>query len=158
MKYLQKDTKLLNRFVLSPRNILVINHAQITDNMDAKLNLGQCAYSFQDKNKIVDPQYYSSEALIHKTGAYDKYNSDVWSYGILLSELFSETLPDYDNMNHMHIGYRISVLKEALKYEIHEAQIEKIVQLCLNPVSSKRPQFQQLIPILNKIKENLYEK
>uniref|UniRef100_A0A6B2FZB6 Integrin-linked protein kinase (Trinotate prediction) n=1 Tax=Myxobolus squamalis TaxID=59785 RepID=A0A6B2FZB6_MYXSQ len=152
MKYLQKDTKLLNRFVLSPKNIL------ITDNMDAKLNLGQCAYSFQDKNKIVDPQFYSSEALNHRTGAFDKYNSDIWSYGILLSELFSETLPDYDNMNHMHIGYRISVLKEAPRYEIHEAQIEKIVQLCLNPISSKRPQFQQLIPILNKIKENLYEK
>lgn len=58
MQYVHKNHDLMNKFVLTAKNITVDN------NLEAKLNLGQCLFSFQSKKKILDASYYSSEGVL----------------------------------------------------------------------------------------------
>uniref|UniRef100_A0A6G3MEC7 Integrin-linked protein kinase (Trinotate prediction) n=1 Tax=Henneguya salminicola TaxID=69463 RepID=A0A6G3MEC7_HENSL len=151
VQYIHKNPNLLNRYIPTTHNILV------NDNLEAKLNLGQCPFSFQSKDKIINPQYFSPEALTFRMGGYDKFSSDMWSFGIVLYELFARSLP-YDDKNSMHTGYNIAIARLYPQLKLSNAQIDKIMNLCLNPVPSKRPQLHQITPILIKMKELLNEK
>ncbi|KII62772.1 Integrin-linked protein kinase [Thelohanellus kitauei] len=134
MQYIHKNPYLLTHYMLTGMNIV------IDDNIEAKLMLSESTYSFQSRIKIVDAMYYSREALSQPFGMYDKINSDIWSYGIILDEIYtsSSMIP---KINNMHIGYKI----------------EKLVNLCLNPVPTSRPQFSSIGPILIKMMNALVD-
>ncbi|KAK3736410.1 hypothetical protein QZH41_017916 [Actinostola sp. cb2023] len=81
----------------------------------------------------------------------DQRSADMWSYAILLWELVTREVP-FADFSPMEIGMKVAL--EGLKPPIPpgvSSHMVKLISICWNPDPSKRPRFDQIIPILNKM-------
>ena len=76
--------------------------------------------------------------------------SDIWSYAILLWELFTRRIP-FDNFTPMQCGLKIVQDHLRLPLTGLSTHIDKIIQLCTHDDPTKRPSFDAILPILEKI-------
>ena len=108
-------------------------------------------FSFQEKNKLFHPAWMSPEALQKKPDEINRKASDMWSFAVLLWEIVTRQAP-FAEFSPMEIGMKIAL--EDLRLSIpHSISIHliRLIRICMNEDPGKRPTFEQIIPILEKI-------
>jgi integrin-linked kinase len=136
---------------LIPRFYLNSHHVMIDDDMSAKINMADAKFSFQEKNKMYHPNWVSPEALQKKTSEINIKAADMWSFAILLWEMTTRQVP-FGDMNPMEVGMKISL--EDMRISIPagmSAHVSRLIKICMNEEPGKRPSFDQVIPILDKM-------
>ncbi len=109
-------------------------------------------FSFQDRNKIYKPAWMSPEALSKKPADISIKAADMWSFSILLWELATREVP-FADLSPMEIGMKVAL--EALRVTIPPGispHMARLIKICMNEEPGKRPSFDQVIPILDKMK------
>ncbi|OTF75987.1 hypothetical protein BLA29_013067 [Euroglyphus maynei] len=94
----------------------------------------------------------SPEALQKKHSEINIAKSDMWSFAILLWELTTRQVP-FAEFPPMEIGMKIAL--EALRVSIPPGispQMARLIKICMNEDPGKRPSFDQIIPILEKMR------
>ena len=136
---------------LIPRFFLNSHHVMIDDDMSAKVNMADVKFSFQEKNKLYHPNWMSPEALQKKSAEINIKASDMWSFAILLWELVTKQVP-FGDMNPMEVGMRIAL--EDMRISLAPGMsphVSRLIKICMNEEPGKRPSFDQIIPILDKM-------
>ena len=114
--------------------------------------MADAKFSFQEKNKIYNPSWMAPEALQKKHSEINVRAADMWSFAILLWELFTRQVP-FSEYPPMEIGMKIAL--EALRVTIPpgvSSHMARLIKICMNEEPGKRPSFDQIIPILEKMK------
>jgi integrin-linked kinase len=94
----------------------------------------------------------SPEALLKKPADISVKAADMWSFSILLWELVARQVP-FADLSPMEIGMKIAL--EALRVAIPPGispHMARLIKICMNEEPGKRPTFDQVIPILDKMK------
>jgi len=79
--------------------------------------------------------------------------ADMWSYAVLLWELATREIP-FGDLSPMEAGMRIAT--EGLRLTISpgiSSHMAKLIKICMNEDPGKRPTFDMIIPILEKMKK-----
>ncbi|XP_040578020.1 integrin-linked protein kinase homolog pat-4 [Lepeophtheirus salmonis] len=149
MSYLHSLDRELPMYVLNSRHVLIDNNEELC----AKVHMGDAQYSFQNKSKIFHPAWMSPESMSERYPTNNSISSNMWSYSILLWELFTREIP-FAEYSPMEIGMKISLegLRISLSRGISE-HMTKLISICMNEDSCKRPTFDQVMPILLKMKK-----
>lgn len=114
--------------------------------------MADAKFSFQDKNKLYNPAWMSPEALQKKHSEINVRAADMWSFAILLWELITRQVP-FAEYAPMEVGMKIAL--EALRVSIPPGiapHMSRLIKICMNEEPGKRPSFDQIIPILEKMK------
>ncbi|CAF0995177.1 unnamed protein product [Brachionus calyciflorus] len=128
-------------------------HVMIDDDLTPKLNMSDCKFSFSEKVKIFNPAWMAPETLRKKTDDINKKSADMWSFGVILWELFTKKVP-FGEFSPMQCGILIS--RDGLRLELPvnmSVHIQKLIKICMNEESAKRPKFEMILPILEKLKK-----
>lgn len=148
MQYLEKQ-QLAHRD-LAARNVLIADKTviKICDFGFARVLSGEDAtYMRTNTDGLLPYKWTAPEAL--ERGRFST-KSDVWSFGIVMMEIFTYGSPPYKDMNNheslreIKRGYRIP---QEQKYEIPD-EIYKIMIDCWNIIPDKRPTFEYLAHFL----------
>lgn len=124
---------------------------QIDEDLTARINMADTKFSFQDKNKLYHPAWMAPEALQKKTSEINRFASDMWSFAVLLWEIVTRQVP-FAEFSPMEIGMKIAL--EELRLTVPpgiSTHIVRLIKICMNEDPDKRPTFDQIIPILEKI-------
>lgn len=75
----------------------------------------------------------------------------MWSFAILLWELATREVP-FPDQSPMEVGMRIALegLRISLKPGI-SPHLSKLIRICMNEDPGKRPKFDMVVPILDKM-------
>lgn len=122
--------------------------------MTARVNMADAKFSFQERNKVYNPAWMSPEALQKKQIDINVKASDMWSFAILLWELATRQVP-FAELSPMEIGMKVAL--EALRVTIPPGishHMARLIKICMNEEPGKRPSFEQVIPILDKMKQS----
>nr|XP_014102946.1 integrin-linked protein kinase homolog pat-4 [Bactrocera oleae] len=128
------------------------HHVMIDDDLTARINMGDAKFSFQEKGRIYQPAWMSPEALQRKPGDRNWEACDMWSFAIILWELTTREVP-FTEWSPMECGMKIAL--EGLRVKIPpgtSAHMSKLITICMNEDAGKRPKFDMVIPILDKMK------
>lgn len=127
-------------------------HVMIDEDLTARVNMGDYKFSFHEKGKEFNPAWLSPEILQKKPEDINQRASDMWSYAILLWELATREVP-FADLSPMETGMKIAL--EGLRITIPPgipAHMSRMVKICMNEDPGKRPRFDMVIPILEKMK------
>ncbi len=167
MAFLHTLNPLIPRFYLSSKHIMVsgmklgflkhfitffISFRQIDEDLTARINMADAKFSFQEKNKLYSPAWMAPEALQKKHSEINVRAADMWSFAILLWELITRQVP-FSEHSPMEVGMKIAL--EALRVSIPPGispHMSRLIKICMNEEPGKRPSFDQIIPILEKMK------
>lgn len=134
-----------------PEYHLNSRHVIIEEDLTARINMADAKFSFQEKGRIYYPAWMSPEALQKKITDRNWEASDMWSFAILLWELATREVPFVDQ-SPMEVGMRIALegLRITLKPGI-SPHLSKLIKICMNEDPGKRPKFDMIVPILDKM-------
>nr|CAI5860619.1 unnamed protein product [Callosobruchus analis] len=135
----------------TPEYFLNSRHVMIDEDLTARINMGDAKFSFQEKGRIYYPAWMSPEALQKKITDRNWEASDMWSYAILLWELATREVP-FADQSPMEVGMRIAL--EGLRISIKPGishHMTKLINICMNEDPGKRPTFDMILPILEKM-------
>ncbi|XP_054720453.1 integrin-linked protein kinase-like [Uloborus diversus] len=138
---------------LIPRLYLSSKHVMIDDDLTARVNMADAKFSFQEKGKMYSPAWMSPEALQKKQEDINVKAADMWSYAILLWELATREVP-FSDQSPMEIGMKIAL--EGLRITIPPGisqHMSRLIRICMNEDPGKRPTFDLILPILEKMKQ-----
>ncbi|VDM69931.1 unnamed protein product, partial [Strongylus vulgaris] len=79
--------------------------------------------------------------------------ADMWSFGIMLWELNTREVP-FSDLQPMECGMKIAL--EGLRVQIPPGisrNMSRLMNICLNEDPGRRPNFDQIIPILEKMSQ-----
>ncbi|CAF1381821.1 unnamed protein product [Adineta steineri] len=130
-----------------PRFILNSHHIMVNEEFNARLNLTDCQFSFESNIELNQPAWIAPEVL--ENGILTNA-SDIWSFAILLWELFTRRIP-FNDLTPMQCGLKIVRDHLRLSPTNISSHIDKLIQLCTNDDPSKRPTFDAILPIIEKI-------
>ncbi|XP_018324106.1 integrin-linked protein kinase [Agrilus planipennis] len=135
-----------------PEYHLNSRHVMIDEDLTARVNMADAKFSFQEKGRIYYPAWMSPEALQKKISDRNWESSDMWSFAILLWELATREVP-FADQSAMEVGMKIALegLRVTMKPGI-SAHLQKLIRICMNEDPGKRPTFDMVIPILEKMK------
>ncbi|XP_053954936.1 integrin-linked protein kinase [Anastrepha ludens] len=128
------------------------HHVMIDDDLTARINMGDAKFSFQEKGRIYQPAWMSPEALQRKPSDRNWEACDMWSFAIILWELTTREVP-FAEWSPMECGMKIAL--EGLRVKIPpgtSSHMAKLITICMNEDAGKRPKFDMVIPILDKMK------
>ncbi|GIY42647.1 integrin-linked protein kinase homolog pat-4 [Caerostris extrusa] len=147
MAYLHTLDPYVQRLYLSSK------HVMIDDDLTARINMADAKFSFQEKGKMYSPAWMSPEALQKKQDETNVKASDMWSYAILLWELATREVP-FADLSAMQIGMKIALegLRIAIPPGISQ-HMSRLIRICMNEDPGKRPSFEMVLPILDKMKQ-----
>ncbi|OQR68578.1 integrin-linked protein kinase-like, partial [Tropilaelaps mercedesae] len=134
-----------------PAYNLCTKHVMVDELMTAYVNMADARFSFEQPEKCFDPSGYAPEALQKRQGDINWKAADMWSFAILLWELVTRETP-FSNIPPMIMGMRIAF--ENLRVPIPpgiSSHTSKLIRICMNEDPGKRPTFEQIIPILEKM-------
>ncbi|KAF8785600.1 Integrin-linked protein kinase like protein [Argiope bruennichi] len=147
MAYLHTLEPYIERLYLSSK------HVMIDDDLTARINMADAKFSFQEKGKMYDPAWMSPEALQKKQDETNVKASDMWSYAMILWELATREVP-FADLSPMQTGMKIAL--EGLRVTIPlgiSQHMSRLIRICMNEDPGKRPSFEMILPILDKMKE-----
>ncbi|GBM04172.1 Integrin-linked protein kinase pat-4 [Araneus ventricosus] len=147
MAYLHTLEPYIERLYLSSKHIM------IDDDLTARINMADAKFSFQEKGKMYDPAWMSPEALQKKQDETNVKASDMWSYAMILWELATREVP-FADLSPMQTGMKIAL--EGLRVTIPlgiSQHMSRLIHICMNEDPGKRPSFEMILPILDKMKE-----
>ncbi|RWS28183.1 integrin-linked protein kinase-like protein [Leptotrombidium deliense] len=147
MAFLHTLDPLIPRFYLNSRHVIV------DEDLTARINMADTKFSFQERNKLYHPAWMAPEALQKKSTEINLKAADMWSFAILLWEIATRQVP-FADMVPMEIGMKIALedLRVAIPPGI-SPHMARLVKICMNEEPGKRPTFDQIIPILDKMKQ-----
>lgn len=146
MAFLHTLNPLIPRFYLSSK------HVMIDEDLTARINMADAKFSFQEKNKLYNPVWMAPEALQKKHSEINVRAADMWSFAILLWELVTRQVP-FAEYSPMEVGMKIAL--EGLRVSLPpgaSSHMSRLIRICMNEEPGKRPSFDQVIPILEKMK------
>lgn len=114
--------------------------------------MADAKFSFQEKNKMYNPAWMAPEALQKKHSEINVRAADMWSFAILLWELVTRQVP-FAEYSPMEVGMKIAL--EALRVSVppgSSQHMSRLIKICMNEEPGKRPSFDQIVPILEKMK------
>ncbi|CAG5135401.1 unnamed protein product [Candidula unifasciata] len=135
-----------------PSFILTSKHVMIDEDLTAKINMADYRFSFHEKGKLFSPAWCAPEALQRSPEDINVRAADMWSFAILLWELETREVP-FAELEPMEIGMKVAL--ENLRISIPpgiSSHISRLIKICMNPEPGKRPRFDMVIPILEKMK------
>lgn len=147
MAFLHTLDPLIPRFYLSSR------HVMIDEELTARVNMADAKFSFQEKGKMYSPAWMAPEALQKKQDDINVKAADMWSYAILLWELATREVP-FADLSSMECGMKIAL--EGLRINIPPGisqHMSRLIRICMNEDAGKRPTFDMILPILEKMKQ-----
>ncbi|CAG2174555.1 unnamed protein product, partial [Oppiella nova] len=139
---------------LIPRLYLSSKHVMIDEDLTARINMADAKFSFQERNKVYNPAWMAPEALQKKHTDINVKAADMWSFAVLLWELATRQVP-FADLSPMEIGMKVAL--EALRVTIPPGvspHMARLIRICMNEEPGKRPSFDQVIPILDKMKQS----
>lgn len=129
-------------------------HVMIDEDLVAKINMSDYSFSFCDKNRVYNPAWMAPEGLRKKLDESGKKSADMWSFAIILWELITKVIP-FQEYSPMQCG--ISISKESLRVELPNEMsnhMKKLIRICMNEDPGKRPKFEMILPILEKLRNS----
>lgn len=135
----------------TPEYHLNSRHVMIDEDLTARINMSDAKFSFHEKGRIYYPAWMSPEALQKKISDRNWEASDMWSFAIVLWELATREVP-FADQSPMEVGMRIAL--EGLRISIKPGispHLSKLLRICMNEDPGKRPKFDMIIPILDKM-------
>ncbi|VDL70010.1 unnamed protein product [Nippostrongylus brasiliensis] len=123
----------------------------VDEELTAKLSMADTKFSFQEVGRIYSPAWMSPEALQRDPEDLNIRAADMWSFGILLWELNTREVP-FADLSPMECGMKIAL--EGLRVQIPPGiarNMGRLMNICLNEDPGRRPNFDQIIPILEKM-------
>lgn len=135
-----------------PNLVLTSKHVMIDEDLTARINMADYKFSFHEKGKVYNPAWISPEALQKKPEDINLRAADMWSFAILLFELETREVP-FADLTPMEIGMKVAL--EGLRISIPpgiSSHISRLLKICMNEDPGKRPRFDMIIPILEKMK------
>lgn len=145
MAYLHSLERTIPEYHLNSRHVI------IEEDLTARINMADAKFSFQEKGQIYYPAWMSPEALQKKRTDRNWEASDMWSFAILLWELATREVP-FADLIPMEVGMRIAL--EGLRITIKPGispHLTKLIKICMNEDPGKRPKFDMIVPILDKM-------
>ncbi|VDM24093.1 unnamed protein product [Toxocara canis] len=145
MSFLHTLDPLILRYYLSSKHVVV------DDDLSAKISMADTKFSFQEVGRLYSPAWMSPEALQHAPTDVNVRAADMWSFGILLWELSTREVP-FSDLSPMEIGMKIAL--EGLRVPFPPGisrNMGRLMNICLNEDPGRRPNFDQIIPILEKM-------
>lgn len=128
------------------------HHVMIDDDLTARINMGDAKFSFQEKGRIYQPAWMSPETLQRKQADRNWEACDMWSFAILIWELTTREVP-FAEWSPMECGMKIAL--EGLRVKIPpgtSTHMAKLISICMNEDPGKRPKFDMVVPILEKMR------
>ncbi|XP_026472417.1 integrin-linked protein kinase-like [Ctenocephalides felis] len=128
------------------------HHVMIDEDLTARLNMSDAKFSFQERGRIYRPAWMSPEALQKNRLVRNAEACDMWSFAVCLWELATREVP-FADLSPMECGLRIAT--EGLRLEIPpgtSSYLAKLIKICMNEDPGKRPKFDMVVPILDKMK------
>lgn len=138
---------------LIPRLYLSSKHVMIDEELMARVNMADAKFSFQEKGKVYSPAWMAPEALQKKQDDINVKAADMWSYAILLWELATREVP-FADLSPMETGMKVAL--EGLRITIPPGisqHMSRLIRICMNEDAGKRPTFDMILPILEKMKQ-----
>ncbi|KYM89686.1 Integrin-linked protein kinase [Atta colombica] len=127
-------------------------HIMIDEDLTARVNMADAKFSFQEVGRIYEPAWMSPEALSKRPADINHEASDMWSFAVLLWELATREVP-FADLSPMECGMKIAL--EDLRVSIPPGispHLAKLIRICMNEDPGKRPSFDMVVPILDKMK------
>lgn len=146
MAFLHSLERIIPQYHLNSRHIM------IDEDLTARINMADAKFSFQEKGRIYQPAWMSPEALQKKPKERNWEACDMWSYAVLLWELATREVP-FADLSPMETGMKIAL--EGLRISIPPGisqHMSKLIRICMNEDPGKRPTFDMVLPILEKMK------
>ena len=134
-----------------PEYFLNSRHVMIDEDLTARINMADAKFSFQEKGRVYYPAWLSPEALQKKISDRNWEASDMWSFAILLWELATREVP-FGDQSPMEVGMKIAL--EGLRVTVKPGtspHLSKLIKICMNEDPGKRPTFDMIVPILDKM-------
>eukprot|EP00794_Sanderia_malayensis_P007501 gene7501-8332_t len=136
---------------LIPRLYLSSYHIMMDDDLTARISMADVRFSFQDHTKVYKPNWMSPEMMNNSPETCDQRAADMWSFSIILWELATREVPFVD-LTPMEMGMKIAL--EGLRPPLIPGMsnhLNKLINIAWNPDPAKRPRFDQILPILQKM-------
>ncbi|XP_034255089.1 integrin-linked protein kinase [Thrips palmi] len=146
MAFLHSLERIIPQYHLNSR------HVMIDEDLTARINMADAKFSFQEKGRIYQPAWMSPEALQKKPKERNWEACDMWSFAVLLWELATREVP-FADLSPMETGMKIAL--EGLRISIPPGisqHMAKMIRICMNEDPGKRPTFDMVLPILEKMK------
>ncbi|XP_013134563.1 PREDICTED: integrin-linked protein kinase [Papilio polytes] len=127
-------------------------HVMIDEDLTARINMADSKFSFQERGRVYSPAWMSPEALLKPAAKRNWEAADMWSFAVLLWELATREVP-FADLSPMECGMKIAL--EGLRVSIPPGvspHIAKLINICMNEDPGKRPSFDMVLPILEKMK------
>ncbi|KFO53864.1 Integrin-linked protein kinase, partial [Corvus brachyrhynchos] len=151
---------------LIPRHHLNSRSVMIDEDMTARISMADVKFSFQCPGRMYAPAWVAPEALQKKPEEINRRSADMWSFAVLLWELVTREVP-FADLSNMEIGMKgpnpdsgpsscLQVALEGLRPTIPPGispHICKLMKICMNEDPAKRPKFDMIVPILEKMQE-----
>jgi len=151
MAFIHSLDRQLPRLYLSSKHIMI--DCVSDDELVARVNMADAKFSFQEKGKMYHPAWIAPEAMSKSPADINVRAADMWSYAVLLWELATREEP-FGDLSPMEAGMKIAT--EGLRLSISPGispHMAKLIKICMNEDPGKRPTFDVLIPILEKMKK-----
>jgi integrin-linked kinase len=145
MQFLHTLDQTVLRYYLSSKHVVV------DEDLSAKISMADTKFSFQEVGRLYSPAWMSPEALQRAPENSNVRACDMWSFGILLWELSTREVP-FAELSPMETGMKIAL--EGLRVTIPPGisrNMYRLINICLNEDPGRRPLFDQLVPILEKM-------
>ncbi|XP_056013002.1 integrin-linked protein kinase-like isoform X4 [Ostrea edulis] len=136
-----------------PNLILTSKHVMIDEDLTARVNMGDHKFSFHERGKLYSPAWMSPEALQRRPEDINQKAADMWSFAVLLWEMETREVP-HAELSPMETGMKIAM--EGLRLTLPpgiSSHMARLVKICSNEEPGKRPKFDMIIPILEKLKQ-----
>jgi len=151
MAFIHSLDRQLPRLYLSSKHVMI--DCVSDDELVARVNMADAKFSFQEKGKMYHPAWIAPEAMSKNPSDINIRAADMWSYAVLLWELATREVP-FGDLSPMEAGMRIAT--EGLRLTISpgiSSHMAKLIKICMNEDPGKRPTFDVIIPILEKMKK-----
>ncbi|KAK6102280.1 integrin-linked kinase, putative [Brugia malayi] len=148
MSFLHSLDPLILRYYLSSKHVVV------DEDLSAKISMADTKFSFQEVGRLYSPAWMSPEALKYSPSDLNIRAADMWSFGVLLWELNTREVP-FSDLSPMEIGIKIAL--EGLRVPFPPGisrNMGRLMNICLNEDPGRRPNFDQIIPILEKMAQS----